>query len=178
MKLLTAFLLLSPAQGFVLPSIQPGSSVEKLVDILPPIGENDPLDLATRTALVPFILYSPFAIHQQEEKSTKTQTTLPFSTEGEIDYDAPIERQLEVGHIVRRQPYTIGLGDVGTIMPPSFLQEAFNLYKPEHEFELPVEGMDEHYYTLVHDECYLGKDLTSHDCVDFDPLHKGKSHSH
>lgn len=171
MKLFAASVFLSAAHGFVLP--QPNLAVEKLVNELPPVGENDPLDLATRTALIPFILYAPFGMQSMPTKVSRTQTE-----DDEIDYDAPIERQLKVGHIVRRQPFTLGLGNMGTITPPTVLQQAFDLYKPEHQFELPVEDIDEHYYSIVHDECYLGKDCTAHECVDFDPMHKPTAHSH
>lgn len=161
MKLSIALLLISAAKGFVVPG-EMNVVVDKLVNVLPPIGETDPLELAAKTAIVPFILYAPFS----------TQSAVPehiLAPEGEVDYDAPIERQLKVGHIVRRQPYTLGLGSMGTVTPPNFIQQALGLFEPENKFVLP--DIDEQYYTLVHDECYLGKDCTARECVDFDPLH-------
>lgn len=138
--------------------------IEKLAVNLP--GMPQPislLDVTTKTALLAFILYAPFF--------AKPRPTNPhFEADGEIDYDAPLERRMKVGHIVRRQEYTLGFGDAGTIRLPRFLQQAFDLYEPEHKFQLP--DNDEHYFTLIHDECYLGKDVTAHECVDFDPPHK------
>ena len=162
MRLLMSYLILSTAQGFVVPG-EMGVVMEKLVDTIPPIGQIDPLELAAKTALLPFIIYAPFS---QQTLSPKHTPTL---SEEEIDYDAPLERQLKVGHIVRRQPYTVGLGNVGSVTFPGPIQESLHLYKPESNFQLPE--FDEQYFTLIHDECYLGKDLTAENCVDFDPLH-------
>ncbi len=148
--LLASILLSSTAEAFVVPA-EMNVVVDKLVNVLPPIQE-----LAGKTALVPFILYAPFYA---------TRKVLAPEID-EIDFDAPIERQLQVDHIVRRQPFTFGLGDMGTITLPSTIQNAMHLYEPENKFELP--DFDEHYYTIVQDECYLGKDG---ECVDFDPLH-------
>ena len=168
MKLLITSILLTTAQGFVVPSNM-NVVVEKLVDVIPPIGQNDPLELAMKTALVPFILYAPFSMQSRSSEE------VPAPIEDEIDFDAPLERQLKVDHIVRRQPYTLGLGDMGTVVLPSFLQQALGLYQPEKTLELP--DIDEQYFNLIHDECYR-KDLTAHDCVDFDPVHKSTSQSH
>ena len=144
-------------------------NVEQLVVQLPHMDEPTPwLDMTVKTALVPFIIYSPFA---NANAMTTKNPLLPIPTEDEIDYDAPLDRQLKVDHIVKRQPFTIGLGDQGTLTPPAFMQQAFHLYEPEHKFELPTYDMDEHYFTLVHDECYLGKDCAAKECVDFDPMH-------
>ncbi|KAL7532616.1 hypothetical protein ACHAWF_004187 [Thalassiosira exigua] len=162
--LFLASFLISAAQGFVVPA-EMNVAVERIVNTLPRVGENDALELATKIALVPYVICAPFFATQS--MSAKEG---PVPEVGEIDFDAPLERQLKVDHIVRRQPFTLGLGDVGTILLPSFLQQAFHLYKPESEFDLP--DIDEQYFTLIHDECYLGKDLTAHDCVDFDPMHK------
>lgn len=164
MKISLAFLLASTTHGFIVPA-EIGVVVDKLVDTIPPLGTTDPLELATKTAVVPLILYAPFSRQSMDKKH------VPVPAEDEIDFDAPIERQLQVDHVVRRQPFTIGLGDQGTFTPPSFLQQALGLYEPEKKFTLPVDDMDEHFYTLVHDECYLGKDLTAPECVDFDPMH-------
>lgn len=173
LKLLITSILLSAARGFMVPVIPAEMSVaiEKLVDTLPPIDQPNPLELATKTALVPFIMYAPFYMKSRSSKQ------VPAPVEGdEIDFDAPLERQLKVGHIVRRQPYTLGLGDVGTFTLPGPLQQALHLYEPENKFQLPDDdNIDEHYFTLIHDECYLGKDLTAHECVDFDPMHISKN---
>ena len=158
--LLASILLSSAAEAFVVPA-EMNVVVDKLVNVLPPIGETNPLELAEKTALVPLILYAPFYA---------TRKVLAPEVD-EIDFDAPIERQLKVDHIVRRQPFTFGLGDMGTLTLPSTIQNAMHLYEPENKFELPVKDFDEHYFTLVHDECYLGKDLSSGKCVDFDPMH-------
>ena len=92
----------------------------------------------------------------------------PTSIE-EIDFDAPLDRQLKVGHIVHRQPWTLGLGTLGTLTLPTPLQNTFHLYEPEHKFELP-EDIDEQWIGITRNECYLGKDLTAKECVDFDPI--------
>jgi hypothetical protein len=167
---ITTILLSTTAHAFMVPTVP--VDIEKLVVQLPHMNDEPTpwLDFTAKSALVPFIIYAPFA----NAKATTTSSAnkrLPIPTEDEIDYDAPVERQIKVDHIVRRQPFTVGVGDVGTITPPAFIQQAFDLYEPEHKFELPTDDMDEHYYTLVHDECYLGKDLTAKECVDFDPLH-------
>ncbi|KAL9181928.1 hypothetical protein ACHAXT_012271 [Thalassiosira profunda] len=158
LRLLAFLALLSAAQGFVVPA-----EFNVVFDKLPSAGENDPLELLTKTAVVPLILYAPF---YQAGRATKL---VPMD---EIDFDAPLDRQLKVDHIVRRQPFTLGFGDQGTYTPPTFLQQALNLYEPEHAYQLP--SFDEEYFSLVDDECYLGKDFTAQDCVDFDPMHKGR----
>ena len=170
MRLSIATILLSTsaaAHAFMVPTVLPADVVDKLVIQLPPMDDETPwLDFTAKSALIPFIIYAPFA--------NAKATTLPTPTKDEIDYDAPLERQIKVDHIVRRQPFTFGLGKHGTITPPAFIQQAFDLYEPEQKFELPTADIDEHYFTLVHDECYLGKDLNAKECVDFDPLHKSR----
>mmetsp|Transcript_19776 Transcript_19776/g.28175 ORF Transcript_19776/g.28175 Transcript_19776/m.28175 type:complete len:188 (-) Transcript_19776:2039-2602(-) len=169
MRLLFVTTLSTTASGFMVPTVP--VNVEQLVEKLPQMNDEPAtpwLDFTAKSALIPFIIYAPFA----NAKATETSTNwLPIPTEDEIDYDAPLERQMKVDHIVRRQPFTLGLGEVGTITPPAFIQQAFDLYKPEHCFELSSDDMDEYYLSLVHDECYLGKDCTAKECVDFDPLH-------
>lgn len=168
MKLTTiasTILLPSACHAFMVPTV-PANVEQWVVQPLPHMDEPLPwLDITTKTALVPFIIYSPFANPKTTSESSINQTD-----EDEIDYDAPLDRQLKVDHIVRRQPYTIGLGNQGTFTPPPFLQQTLHLYEPEHKFELPTNDMDEHYFSLVHDECYLGKDCMAKECVDFDPV--------
>lgn len=168
MKLATiasTILLPSACHAFMVPTV-PVNVEQWVVQPLPHMDEPLPwLDVTTKTALVPFIIYSPFA----NPKTTSEPSIIVPAEEDEIDYDAPLDRQLKVDHIVRRQPFTIGLGNQGTITPPPFLQQTLHLYEPEHKFELPTSDMDEHYFSLVHDECYLGKDCTAKECVeDFD----------
>lgn len=153
----------------MVPTLPPETNavIDKLVDMYSPpaIGDNNLLELATKTAFVPLVLYAPFY--------SKPSKELPALIEGDIDFDAPLERQIKAHHIVGRQSYTVGIGDAGTIKLPSFLQQAFDLYRPEQAFQLPDDdNVDEHYFTLMHDECYLGKDLTARECVDFDPMHE------
>ena len=50
------------------------------------------------------IIYSPFAMRDSKKE---VQLPRPDSFDSEIDYDAPIDRQLKAGHIVRRQPFTL-----------------------------------------------------------------------
>jgi len=166
--ILATILFFTTARAFMVPTVP--VDIEKLVVQLPHMNDEPTpwLDFTAKSALIPFIIYAPFA-NAKATSSTKKRPPIP--TEDDIDYDAPLERQIKVGHIVRRQPFTVGVGDVGTITPPAFIQQAFDLYEPEHKFELPTDDIDEHYYTLVHDECYLGKDLNAEECVDFDPLH-------
>mmetsp|Transcript_22058 Transcript_22058/g.34653 ORF Transcript_22058/g.34653 Transcript_22058/m.34653 type:complete len:182 (-) Transcript_22058:922-1467(-) len=155
-------LLSTTAYGFMVPTVP--VNVEQLVEKLPQMNDEPAtpwLDFTAKSALIPFIIYAPFANAKATTTSTKR---LPIPAEDEIDYDAPLERQMKVDHIVRRQPFTLGLGEVGTITPPAFIQQAFDLYKPEHCFEISSDDMDD-------DECYLGKDCTAKECVDFDPLH-------
>ena len=165
LRLLASLTLLSAAQGFVVPA-EFNVAVDKLMVPLPPVlPSNDPLELLTKTAVVPLILYAPFY-----HAARNTKTPVPMD---EIDFDAPLDRQLKVDHIVRRQPFTLGFGDQGTwTTPPSFLQQTLHLYEPEHAYQLP--SFDEEYFSLVDDECYLGKDFTAADCVDYDPMHKGR----
>jgi len=154
------------SNAFIVPTVP--VNVEQLVVKLPHMDEPTPwLDITAKSALIPFIIYSPFA----NAKATTSTKRLPIPMEDEIDYDAPLERQIQVNHIVHRVPWTMGVGALGTITPPPFIQQAFDLYEPEDKFELPINDMEEHYFTLIHDECYLGKDCTAKECVDFDPLH-------
>ena len=162
MKILFTSLLISTAHAFVVPG-EMNVLVDKLVNFVP--LTNDPIELATKTALLPFIIYAPFST---QTFSKKEEVQAPTE---EIDFDAPLDRQIKVGHIIHRQPYTLGLGDIGTVTPPRPLQQALHLYEPENKFQLPEKDIDEQYFTLIHDECYLGKDMTAHDCVDFDPMH-------
>lgn len=162
MKLLFTSLLISTAHAFVVPG-EMNVVVDKLVNFVP--LSNDPIELATKTALLPFIVYAPFSTQGFSKKKK-----VPAPAE-ETDFDAPLERQIKVGHIIRRQPYTLGLGDLGTVTPPSPLQKALHLYEPANKFQLPETDIDEQYFTLIHDECYLGKDMTAHECIDFDPMH-------
>ena len=153
------------ANAFMVPTVP--VNVEQLVVQLPHMNdEPTPWDFTAKSALIPFIIYAPFANAKATVTSAKRLVT---PIEEEIDFDAPLERQLKVDHIVRRQPFTVGLGEAGTLTPPAFIQQAFDLYEPENHFELHSDDMDEYYYSVVHDECYLGKDCTAKECVDFDP---------
>lgn len=168
MKLVIISLVISSAHGFGMPVLpaEMNIAVDKLVRYVPLI----PLELVAKTALVPMIIYSPFAMRDSKKEFLLPR---PDSYDSEIDYDAPMERQLKAGHIVRRQPYTLGLGSMGSLTLPSPIQNAMHLYEPEIKFQLP-EDIEEQWFSLIHDECYLGKDLTAHECVDFDPLHNTK----
>lgn len=178
MKLIILSVLLSSVQGFPPPvPAEMGVVVDKLMDPFHSFNafrgsiyvwglKTDSLEMAAKTALVPLILYAPFV--------RQPRSLDPVLVDGEIDYDAPLERQLKVGHVVRRQPFTLGFAGMGTFTLPGPITQALHLYEPEHKFKLPTDSMDEHYWTVVHDECYLGKDMTAHDCVDFDPMHKSK----
>ena len=170
MKLFIISLVISSVHGFGMPVLpaEMNIAVDKLVRYVP--LTNDPIELMANTALVPIIIYSPFAMRDSKKE---VQLPRPGSYDSEIDYDAPMERQLNAGHIVRRQPYTLGLGSMGSITLPSTIQNAMHLYEPEIKFQLP-EDIEKQWYSLIHDECYLGKDLTAHECVDFDPLHNTK----
>ena len=85
---------------------------------------------------------------------------------------APIERQIAVGNIVRRDEdvaYTIGFGPYGTMRVPKFFQTKLKL-KNKH----PGWSLDTNHVELMNtdDECYLGNDSdVSKGCVDFDPIH-------
>lgn len=176
MKLLISIIIIltsSTINGFVIPSVN-HLDVENLVVRIPGMPSLPLVETTAKTVLIPLILLSPFFVKQGSTKSENP--SLPFSSDDEIDFDAPLERQMEVDHIVRRQPYTIGLGNMGTMVLPSFLHQGMflDLYEPEHKFQLS-EDFNEQYYTLIHDECYLGKDCTAHECVDFDPLHETNS---
>jgi len=171
MKLFIIPLVISSVHGFGMPVLpaEMNIAVDKLVRYVP--LTNDPIELVAKTTLVPMIIYSPFAMRDSKKE---VQLPRPGSYDSEIDYDAPIDRQLKAGHnIVRRQPYTLGLGSMGSITLPSTIQNAMHLYEPEIKFQLP-EDIEEQWFSLIHDECYLGKDLTAHECVDFDPLHNTK----
>jgi len=167
MRLFIISLVISCAHGFGMPILpaEMNIAVDKLVRYVP--LTNDPIELVAKTALVPMIIYSPFAMRDSKKE---VQLPRPGSYDSEIDYDAPIDRQLKAGHIVRRQPM---LGSMGSITLPSTIQNAMHLYEPEIKFQLP-EDIEEQWFSLIHDECYLGKDLTAHECVDFDPLHNTK----
>lgn len=71
---------------------------------------------------------------------------------------APTDRAASVGNVVQSPKKVFGL-DV-----PSFLAKAFNMEGPAEHF--PVG----HIIDEMDDECYLGKDGNSNECVDFDPL--------
>ena len=170
MKLFIISLVISSVHGFGMPVLpaEMNIAVDKLVRYVP--LSNDPIEVIAKTALVPMIIYSPFAMRDSKKE---VQLPRPGSYDSEIDYDAPIDRQLKTGHIIRRQPYTLGLGSMGSITLPSTIQNAMHLYEPEIKFQL-TEDIEEQWFSLIHDECYLGKDLTAHECVDFDPLHNTK----
>lgn len=76
----------------------------------------------------------------------------------DIDYDAPTDRAMGVGNIVRSPQQIMGLE-----IPP-FLAKLLKMDQPDDRFEVGniVEEMDE--------ECYLGKDGDFDECVDFDPV--------
>lgn len=168
MKLLTLSIVLSSAHGFGIP-VLPGDVypvIDKLATYVP-LTTNDSMELAGKTALIPLIIYAPFS--QKHMKNDVLLTPPPPTSIEEIDFDAPLDRQLKVGHIVHRQPWTLGLGTLGTLTLPTPLQNTFHLYEPEHKFELP-EDIDEQWIGITRNECYLGKDLTAKECVDFDPI--------
>lgn len=168
MKLLTLSIVLSSAHGFGIP-VLPGDVypvIDKLATFVP-LTTNDSMELAGKTALIPLIIYAPFS--QKHMKNEVLLTPPPPTSIEEIDFDAPLDRQLKVGHIVHRQPWTLGLGTLGTLTLPTPLQNTFHLYEPEHKFELP-EDIDEQWIGITRNECYLGKDLTAKECVDFDPI--------
>ena len=73
-------------------------------------------------------------LSQRKHSVKKKEVQAPTE---EIDFDAPLERQIKVGHTIHRQPYTLGLGDIGTVTPPRPLQQALHLYEPENKFLLP-----------------------------------------
>mmetsp|Transcript_17920 Transcript_17920/g.29403 ORF Transcript_17920/g.29403 Transcript_17920/m.29403 type:complete len:189 (+) Transcript_17920:58-624(+) len=168
LSIATTILLSTTAHSFMVPTVP--VNVEQLVVQLPQMNDEATpwLDFTAKSALIPFIIYAPFA---NAKATTTCAKRLPTPTDDEIDFDAPVDRQMKVDHIVRRQPFTLGLGEVGTLTPPAFIQQAFDLYEPEHHFILPINDMDEYYFSVVHDECYLGKDCTAKECVDFDPVH-------
>eukprot|EP00980_Cylindrotheca_fusiformis_P000934 scaffold248_cov111-Cylindrotheca_fusiformis.AAC.11 len=96
----------------------------------------------------------------------KSLNSMASSLEGvaeDVDYDAPTERAMNVGNVVR-SPKNMFMG----FPVPPFLAKAMNLEDDEsagRHFEISntmVEEMDE--------ECYLGKNGDFDDCVDFDPL--------
>ena len=154
-----AALLISTAQGFTVPP-PVDLSLDSLVFTLPGTSQSLSLSTTIKTALLPFIVYAPFFTEPVRKHE-------PLETEEEVDYDAPIERQIQVGHVVRRQGYTLGFGNLGTVELPPSIQLALDLYRPEDKFHLPHIVAD--YSTM--DECYLGKDLQAKECVDFDPPH-------
>jgi hypothetical protein len=74
------------------------------------------------------------------------------------DYTAPTEKAMSVGNIVK-SPTTKIMG----IEMPSFLTDFFA--KESASDYLPVG----HIIDEMDEECYLGKNGDSDDCVDFDP---------
>ena len=105
MKLFIISLVISSAHGFGMPVIPAEMNivVDKLVRYVP--LTNDPIELMAKAALVPMIIYSPFAMRDSKKE---VQLPRPDSYDSEIDYDAPIDRQLKAGHIVvRRQPLVV-----------------------------------------------------------------------
>ena len=105
---------------------------------------------------------------------SSVSTELHADIAPEVDYDAPIDRLVAVGNAVRRAPfsislgdfgsiqfdYTLGLGDFGTLALPTFRNGGG-----------VVNNMDFSFLDSLDDECYLGKDGAATECVDFDPMH-------
>ena len=112
--------------------------IDKLAPYVP-LATNDSMELAGKTALIPLIIYAPFS-QKKHMKNEVLLTPPPSSSIEEIDFDfdAPLDRQLKVGHIVHHQSWTLGLGTLGTLTLPTPLQNT----EPEHKFELP-EDIDE-----------------------------------
>jgi hypothetical protein len=69
---------------------------------------------------------------------------------------------MAVDNVVRREedvPFK-----VGGVQFPTSSETTLNLQKPPQGFTLDHE-------IELDDDCYTGKDVTSDDCVDFDPPH-------
>jgi molecular chaperone GrpE len=85
-----------------------------------------------------------------------------------IDFDAPLHRRQAVGNVVRSPaPYSSSAAAGSSSTEPT--RRARVAYDPVNDnsgrYKL-------HHDIVVDDECYLGKDMMSPDCVDFDPPHK------
>ena len=78
---------------------------------------------------------------------------------------APAERAMAVGNVVmtKSAPFTIGLGELGTVTVPAFIAKAFEGGSTD------TSPTDVDAIMALDDECYLGKDGNLDDCVDFDP---------
>ncbi len=95
-------LLSTTAYGFMVPTVP--VNVEQLVEKLPQMNDEPTtpwLDFTAQSALIPFIIYSPFANAKATATSTKR---LPIPAEDEIDYDAPVERQMKVDQTLHLGP--------------------------------------------------------------------------
>ena len=101
LSITTILLSTTTANAFMVPTLP--TNIEQLVVQLPHMNDEPTpwLDFTAKSALIPFIIYAPFA---NAKSTTTTKQRLPIPMEDEIDYDAPLERQIKVNHIVRLNP--------------------------------------------------------------------------
>jgi len=84
------------------------------------------------------------------------------------NHTAPASRVLAVGNAVRSPPSSSPFAGL-----PEFLAKAFGVLPTltKKKEENTKEEMDNHLFMDLDEECYLGKDGTLDECVDFDPPH-------
>eukprot|EP00545_Synedropsis_sp_CCMP1620_P014746 CAMPEP_0119010740 /NCGR_PEP_ID=MMETSP1176-20130426/5219_1 /TAXON_ID=265551 /ORGANISM="Synedropsis recta cf, Strain CCMP1620" /LENGTH=130 /DNA_ID=CAMNT_0006963461 /DNA_START=167 /DNA_END=559 /DNA_ORIENTATION=+ len=110
-------------------------------------------------ALALFASADAFTTPAFVNKQQQVVVTRVAMAEEEPDFDAPLDRRLAVGNVVKSNE------EEAPSFIPKFLQDLFNSGGEEEvatgsSTKLPMD---------LDDECYMGKNNDADDCVDFDP---------